>query len=108
MDRIALRGVRAYGRHGANPGERENPQAFDLDVTAEIDLRAAQASDELADTLDYAELYGRLVEVVASTSHALLERLGGDLLEAILPTLASFAPKSRSQNPAFSTARRRR
>ena len=83
MDRIALRGVRAYGRHGANPGERENPQAFDLDVTAEIDLRAAQASDELADTLDYAELYGRLVEVVASTSHALLERLGGDLLEAI-------------------------
>jgi dihydroneopterin aldolase len=83
MDRIALRGVRAYGRHGARPGERDNPQAFDLDVTAEIDLRAAQASDELSDTLDYAELHARLVETIASTSHALLERLAGDLLAAI-------------------------
>lgn len=83
MDRIVLRGVRAYGRHGARPGERDHPQAFDVDVTAEIDLRAAQASDELSDTLDYAELHGRLVEIVASTSHALLERLAGDLLAAI-------------------------
>jgi 7,8-dihydroneopterin aldolase/epimerase/oxygenase len=83
MDRIVLRGVRAYGRHGASPGERDNPQAFDLDVTAEIDLRAAQASDELSDTLDYAELHARLVEIVASTSHALLERLAGDLLAAV-------------------------
>lgn len=83
MDRIVLRGVRAYGRHGARPGERETPQAFDLDVTAEIDLRAAQASDELADTLDYAELHARLVKIVSSTSHALLERLAGDLLAAV-------------------------
>jgi dihydroneopterin aldolase len=83
MDRIVLRGVRAYGRHGASPGERDNPQAFDLDVTLEMDLGAAQASDDLSDTLDYAELHARLVGIVASTSHALLERLGGDLLAAI-------------------------
>jgi len=83
MDRIVLRGVRAYGRHGALPGERDEAQAFDLDVIAEMDLRAAQASDELSDTLDYAALHARLVEIVATTSHALLERLAGDLLAEI-------------------------
>jgi 7,8-dihydroneopterin aldolase/epimerase/oxygenase len=83
MDRIVLRGIRAHGRHGARPGERDNAQPFDVDVTAEIDLRPAQASDELADTVDYAELHSRLVGVVASTSYALLERLAGDLLAAV-------------------------
>ena len=83
MDRITLRGLRAYGRHGADPGERDTAQAFDLDVTAELDLQQAQASDDLVDTLDYAALHRRLVEIVASTSNALLERLAADLLDAV-------------------------
>ena len=80
MDRITLHGVRAYGRHGFDPGEREHPQPFDIDVTLEMDLRAAESSDDIADTVDYAALCKRLIAVVATTSYALLERLAGDLL----------------------------
>ena len=40
MDRIALRRVRAYGRHGWNEGEREAAQPFEIDLDVEIDLRA--------------------------------------------------------------------
>jgi dihydroneopterin aldolase len=87
MDRIVLRGVRAYGRHGYDAGEREHLQPFDIDVTIEIDLRAAQASDDLAETIDYSSLHGRLVAVVAATSYRLLERLAGDLLDAIFDDL---------------------
>jgi 7,8-dihydroneopterin aldolase/epimerase/oxygenase len=83
VDRIALRAVRAYGRHGYNTGERNHPQPLDVDVTLEIDLRAAQASDEIAQTVDYAALRERLIEVVARTSYALLERLAGDLLDEL-------------------------
>jgi len=83
MDAITLRGVRAYGRHGANPGERERRQPIEVDVTAELDLQAAQRSDDLAQTVDYAALHARIVRVVSTTSYALLERLGGDLLDAI-------------------------
>lgn len=83
MDRIALRGVRAYGRHGFDAGEREHPQPFDIDVSLEIDLRAAQSSDDIVDTVDYAALCKRLIAVVATTSHALLERLAGDLLNEL-------------------------
>ncbi len=80
MDGISLRGVRAYGRHGCDPGERERRQLIEIDVAAEIDLSAAERSDDIAQTMDYASLHERLVRVVATTSHALLERLAGDLL----------------------------
>lgn len=83
MDRIALRGVRAYGRHGFDAGERDRPQPFEIDVMLEIDLRAAQSSDDIADTVDYAALCNRLIAVVATTSYALLERLAGDLLDEL-------------------------
>ncbi|MEO6836263.1 MAG: dihydroneopterin aldolase [Candidatus Tumulicola sp.] len=83
MDRITLTGIRAYGRHGADPGERDRPQPFDIDVTVEIDLEAARRSDNLADTLDYANLHARLVAAVSNTSHALIERLASDLLDAV-------------------------
>lgn len=83
MDRIALRGVRAYGRHGWQPGERERLQPFEIDVEAELDLRAAQAGDELSETIDYAVLHRRIVAIVEETSYALLERLAGDILEAV-------------------------
>jgi 7,8-dihydroneopterin aldolase/epimerase/oxygenase len=83
VDVIALRGVRAHGRHGANPGEREREQPFDLDVFIEMDLQQATRSDELADTFDYAKLHERITYVVASTSFMLLERLAGEVLQDI-------------------------
>jgi dihydroneopterin aldolase len=83
VDRISLRGVRAYGRHGYDPAERERRQPFDIDAIAEIDLAAAAQTDDLAATMDYAALRERLVRAVATTSYALLERLAADLLDAV-------------------------
>lgn len=84
MGAIRIRGIRAYGRFGTDPGERERRQAIEIDVTAEIDFGAAAERDDLAETLDYAALRDRLVRIVSTRSHALLERLASDLLEAVL------------------------
>jgi len=83
LDRIRLDGIRAYGKHGADPGERERPQPFDIAVSAELDLRDAAASDDLGCTMDYAALQARIVRIVESTSYSLLERLAADLLAAV-------------------------
>lgn len=83
-DAIAIRGIRAWGRHGANPGEQDVPQPIDVDVLLELDLSAARASDALADTLDYAALHAAVVAVVAGERCALLERLGEAILAALL------------------------
>ena len=82
MARIALRNVRALGRHGADPGEREREQPFDIDLVVELDASGAELRDELSETVDYAALHRRLLAVVAGTSFALLERLARTLLDA--------------------------
>jgi len=84
LDTIAVRGIRAYGKHGANPGERDFMQPFDLELELDVDLRAARASDELADTLDYAALHAMVVRAVRERSYRLLERLGDVILAEIL------------------------
>lgn len=83
MDVIALTGVRALGRHGANPGERDAEQPFDIEVHVEIDLSAPAQSDDLGDTLNYAQLHERVIAIVQSTSFVLLERLAAELLHEI-------------------------
>lgn len=83
MDVIAVNGIRAYGRHGANPGERDVEQPFDVDVQMELDLTAASQSDDLGDTLNYAQVHERVVAVVQSTSFMLLERLAASIAQEI-------------------------
>jgi dihydroneopterin aldolase len=83
-DTIALSGIRAFGRHGANPGEKDVPQPFDIDVSLEVDLSAARRSDALADTIDYGRVHGTIVRIVRERSFDLLERLGQELLDALL------------------------
>jgi 7,8-dihydroneopterin aldolase/epimerase/oxygenase len=101
MDRITLRGVRVYGRHGANPGERDLTQPFDIEIVTELDLRVAQVSDDLADTLDYAALHRRIVEIVRTRSYALLERLAGDLLDAIFDDARVIRAQVTIEKPAI-------
>jgi dihydroneopterin aldolase len=83
-DSIELRGIRAFGHHGADPGEKVVAQPFDIDVTLEMDLSAARRSDALADTFDYSVLHTTIVRIVRERSYDLIERLGADLLDAIL------------------------
>ncbi len=83
-DVIELRGVRAYGRHGAAPHERDHPQPLDLDLRLEVETAAARLSDELADTIDYAALHARILRIVATESHRLLERLGERVLTELM------------------------
>jgi dihydroneopterin aldolase len=83
-DTIELRGIRAWGHHGADPREQDVAQPFDVDLVLEVDLRAARASDALADTVNYAELHASVVRTVARERCALLERLGELILDAVM------------------------
>ncbi len=83
-DAIALRGIRAWGHHGANVGEDEIAQPIDIDLTLAVDLAAARASDALHDTVDYAALHSTIVTIVARENCRLLERLGELILDAVM------------------------
>jgi len=81
---IEVRGIRAYGKHGANPGEREADQPFVVDVVLHLDLVVPCGSDELSDTLDYAAVAARVSGIVRDRSFRLLERLAGELLSDLM------------------------
>ncbi len=83
MDRITIANVLAYGRHGANPGERDRPQPLRVDLTLEFDSARAALSDDLADTVNYAEVHATIVRTIEERSFALLERLAGEILDAV-------------------------
>ena len=56
LDRIALSGLRAVGYHGVFDFERREGQEFVVDVVLDVDTRVAALSDDLSDTVNYADV----------------------------------------------------
>jgi dihydroneopterin aldolase len=83
-DLIILRGLKARGFHGVYPQERAEGQEFIVDAVLELDLRAAAASDDVADTVHYGELSGRLVDVLTGGPVNLIETLAERLAAVCL------------------------
>jgi dihydroneopterin aldolase len=81
-DRISIRGLRVRGFHGVLPAEREHGQEFVVDADLDVDTTAAAASDDLADTVDYAALAVALAAVVSGEPVNLIETLA-DRLAAV-------------------------
>ncbi|MCX2970758.1 dihydroneopterin aldolase [Streptomyces sp. TRM70308] len=80
LDRVAVRGLRAHGRHGVFPHERAEGQLFVVDVDMGVDTRAAAAGDELAKTVHYG--------VVAEEVHAIVTGEPVDLIETLAQRIA--------------------
>jgi dihydroneopterin aldolase len=83
-DRIEIRDLRVLGVHGVLAEEKARAQPFSLDIVAWLDTRAAQQSDDLADTVDYGALAEIAADVVSGRSYQLLEALAGRLADALL------------------------
>jgi FolB domain-containing protein len=101
VDRIAIHDIRARGCYGWTSEERATPQPLTIDVDLELDVQRAAHSDDLADTVDYAALHRRIVEIVESASHALLEKLGAVLLDAIFEDRRIAGATLRITKPGF-------
>lgn len=84
LDRVALRGLRGFGRHGVLPSERDTGQQFVVDVDLGLDTRAAAGSDDLIDTVDYAGLADRVVALVEGEPVNLIETLAERIAEMCL------------------------
>ena len=83
-DRIAVRGLRAYGHHGVYASERRQGQTFSCDAYLEVDTRPAAETDDLKRTVNYAELSQRLYSVLSGEPVDLLETLAQRLADVCL------------------------
>lgn len=94
-----VRGMRFMGRHGVSDAERAEPQPFEVDLALRLDLSAAAASDDLADTVDYAAAFDVVRRVVEGRSFHLLEALGGAIVDAVLAAFPVDEAEVRVRKP---------
>lgn len=78
-DRIRLTGVRAFGHHGVLDHEKRDGQDFVVDVAMTLDLRPAGTSDDLARTVNYAEVAADVVAVVGGPPRDLIETVAEEI-----------------------------
>jgi dihydroneopterin aldolase len=83
-DRITLTGVRGYGYHGVYADEKRVGQEFVVDVTIGLDLRAAAASDDVADTVHYGEVAEQIVADIEGQPVDLIETLASRIADGVL------------------------
>ncbi|QDO89887.1 2-amino-4-hydroxy-6-hydroxymethyldihydropteridine diphosphokinase [Ornithinimicrobium ciconiae] len=83
-DRITLTGVTAYGYHGVLASEKTDGQEFGVDLCLEVDLSRAGESDNLAHTVNYAEVAADVVTILQGPSQDLIEGVAAQIADAVL------------------------
>ncbi|MGD6845689.1 dihydroneopterin aldolase [Bacillus infantis] len=84
MDKIYLNNMKFYGYHGVFPEETKLGQRFAVDVIVETDLEKAGKSDNLADSINYGEIYHVCKEVVEGKPFKLVEALAEKIAAEML------------------------
>lgn len=98
---ICLHELRFYAFHGVMPQERKVGGEFLVNVKVGYPLEQAMRSDDVADTLNYAELYELVKKEMMQPSN-LLEHVMGRIAEAIekaFPKVTSVEVKIKKVNP---------
>ena len=84
MDKIHINKMEFYGYHGVFSEETRLGQRFTVDLTVEVDLSKAGRSDQLEDSINYAELYQVCKDVVEGPAVKLIETVAEKISTKIL------------------------
>ena len=101
MGKITIDGMVFFAHHGYFHEEREKGNRFIVDLDIETDLSKAAASDNLADTLNYEEVYNAVKEQMETRS-MLLENITqriADVLKKNFPEIGTLTVKVSKLNP---------
>lgn len=83
MDKIIIQGLQVNSLIGVYDWEREAKQPIIVDITMQLDLSRAADSDDVADTIDYAQAAQKLADVADKSEFQLLEALAGHMIQAM-------------------------
>jgi dihydroneopterin aldolase len=83
-DQIFVEGIKFHGFHGLTKLERQVGVRLSVDVSLELDLEKSGRSDRMSDTIDYALVHKKVIEVGRGKSYKLLETFALKLLDEFL------------------------
>ncbi|RKP45395.1 dihydroneopterin aldolase [Cohnella endophytica] len=104
MDRMLLKRMVFYGYHGVYPEENKLGQKYYVDLDLIMNLQRAAQSDDVADTVNYAEIHALVKGIVEGPPVKLIETLAEKIASAVLGTYTSIIKATVSvtkPNPPF-------
>jgi len=93
-DLIEIKGIKSFGYHGVLESEKINGQDFYVDVVLELDLTRASVTDDVSDTINYAEVTDLVVAQITGDPVSLIEKLAGNIADRIKATYPQAAAVS--------------
>jgi len=76
-DCVFVRGLEFEGNHGYTAAERRGTRRFRVNLTLELPLAQAAASDRIVDTVDYWKVSEIVVALGTKSTYKLIEALAG-------------------------------
>lgn len=83
-DKITLTGIKGFGYHGVFESERRLGQDFLVDIEVVSDFKKAVSSDDVADTVNYAELADIAHRAITGEPFNLIEKLADKIAQDCL------------------------
>lgn len=83
-DRIIVENLKVTGRHGWRRFAEAYPQPFNVSASLELSLKRVAETDNLKDTIDYADVCQEIKKIVETESYAMIEKLASVLAEKML------------------------
>lgn len=102
-DKIIIKDLKLFAYHGVNEEEKINGQNFVLDIECETDLSAACRSDDLNDTVSYAQIIKSVRAVFTKEKYDLIEKaaqtVAGHILKSYPPIKAVEVTLKKPEAP---------
>lgn len=83
MDKIIVKGLRVFAYHGVNPEETQFGQNFELDITASVNIEAACKTDDIEQTVSYAQIIKTVRKTMLEKNCKLLEHAAQRVADAL-------------------------
>ena len=84
MDKIILPCMEFMACHGVYPIEKETPQLFRVSLEMATDITLAGETDDLNNTINYAQIYSAVKELVEKQTFDLIEKLATEIARLVL------------------------
>lgn len=98
---ILLEKIRCYAYHGVAPQENLIGNEYLIDLKLKVNISKAAQTDEVADTVNYAEVHHAIMTEMAVPSK-LLEHVGGRIIKKLFeqfPTIEEIELRLSKRNP---------
>lgn len=98
---IRLNRMSFYAYHGVFDAEKEIGGRFEVDCEYEIDTALAAQTDSVTDTVNYAEIYAIVENIITQNKFNLMEALANKMADTIIDSfdIISLKLKVRKMKP---------